>query len=38
VRATADCIAGCRLEDLFADSKFLRAEVLNPNPTLGLVQ
>jgi hypothetical protein len=38
VRATADCIAGCRLEDLFADSKFLRAEVLNPNPIIGLVQ
>ena len=38
MRATADCIAGCRLEDLFADSKFLRAEVLNPKPTLSLDQ
>ena len=27
VERTAACIAGCRLEDLFADSKFLRAEV-----------
>ncbi|KAK9841755.1 hypothetical protein WJX81_000904 [Elliptochloris bilobata] len=28
VQRTAACIAGCRLEDLFADSKFLRAEAL----------
>ena len=29
VERTAACIAGCRLEDLFADSKFLRAESLH---------
>ena len=34
VECTAACIAGCRLEDLFADSKFLRAEVHSNAPIL----
>lgn len=28
-KRTVDCIAACRIEDIFADSKFLRAESLH---------